>query len=116
MKGNSNLKLIDYETNTQVKTIWICYFNRNQFLLKIKELEYQLRKKCSYSKFFWSVFSHIWTKYREYFISLRIQSKCGKIRTGKTPNMNTFYAVIATVIDYINANQFFHDGLYLEAC
>ena len=27
-------------------------------------------------------------------VSLRIQSECGKIRTRKTPNMNTFYAVV----------------------
>ena len=26
-------------------------------------------------------------------VSLRIQSKCGKIRTGKTPNMDTFHRV-----------------------
>ena len=28
-----------------------------------------------------------------YSVSLRIQSKCGKIRTGKTPNANTFHLV-----------------------
>ena len=28
-----------------------------------------------------------------YFMSLRIQSKCGKIRTRITPNAATFYAV-----------------------
>ena len=39
----------------------------------------QLRQKCHYSKFFWSVFS-------------LIQSKCKKIRTRKTPNTDTFYA------------------------
>ena len=27
-------------------------------------------------------------------VSLRIQSECGKIRTGKTPNTDTFHAVI----------------------
>ena len=30
MKGNSNLKLIDYETNTQVKTIWKPIFTKNK--------------------------------------------------------------------------------------
>ena len=29
-----------------------------------------------------------------YRVSLRIQSKCGKIRTRKTLNTNTFYAVL----------------------
>ena len=33
-----------------------------------------LREKCPYLEFFWSVFCHIWTEY----VSLRIQSKCGK--------------------------------------
>ena len=30
-----------------------------------------------------------------YFASLRIQSECWKIRTRKTPNMDTFYVVSA---------------------
>ena len=30
-----------------------------------------------------------------FLLSLRIQSECGKIRTGKTPNMEIFYAVRA---------------------
>ena len=35
------------------------------------------------------------TKYEEmrYFVSLRIQSECGKTRTRRTPNTDTFYAV-----------------------
>ena len=45
-----------------------------------------LRKKCPYLEFFWSVFS-------------RIRTECGeirsmKIRTRKTPNTDTFYAVL----------------------
>ena len=32
---------------------------------------------------------------QRYFVSLRIQSKCEKIRTRITPNMDTFYAVYA---------------------
>ena len=38
---------------------------------------FALRGKCPYSESFWSVFS-------------RIQSKCGKIQTRKTPNTDTF--------------------------
>ena len=49
-----------------------------------------LRENCLYLEFFWSVFSRIWT---EYGISLRIQSKCGKIRTRKSSNTDTFHAV-----------------------
>ena len=32
-----------------------------------------------------------------YGVSLRIQSECGKIRTRKTPNTDTFHAVTKTV-------------------
>ena len=54
-----------------------------------------LREKCSYSELFWSVFSHIRTKYREIrsYIQEYIQSESGKIRTRITPNTDTFYAV-----------------------
>ena len=52
-----------------------------------------LREKCPYSEFFWSVFSRIRT---EYGVSLRIQSECGKIRTRKTPNTDTFHVVQMT--------------------
>ena len=31
-----------------------------------------------------------------YFVSLRIQDECGKIRTRKTRNIDTFYAVVIT--------------------
>ena len=49
-----------------------------------------MRKKCPYLEFFWSVFSRMWT---EYSVSLRIQPECGKIRTRKTQNTDTFHAV-----------------------
>ena len=32
-------------------------------------------------------------KSKIYSVNLRIQSECGKIRTRKTPNKDTFYAV-----------------------
>ena len=50
-----------------------------------------LRDKCAYSEFFQSVFSRIRTEYGEI---RSIQSECGKIRTRKTPNTDTFYAVV----------------------
>ena len=42
---------------------------------------------------FWSVFSCIWTKYGDLRINLRIESKHGKIRTRKTPYLDSFDAV-----------------------
>ena len=52
-----------------------------------------LRKKCPYSELFWSLFSRIRTNTERYGVYLRIQSKCGKIRTRITPNTDTFRAV-----------------------
>ena len=34
-------------------------------------------------------------------VSLRIQSECGKLRTRKAPNMNTFYAVTKAKIFFL---------------
>ena len=53
-----------------------------------------LRKKSPYSEFLWSVFSRMRAEYGEILVSLRIQPGCGKIRTIKTPNTDTFYAVL----------------------
>ena len=53
------------------------------------------RKKCPYSELFWSAFS-------------RIQSKCGKIRTGITSNTGTFCAVIVKT----TSTNIFHNLYY----
>ena len=55
-------------------------FSSNSPKKKLFILPLSLREKCPYSEFFLSVF-------------FRIQSKCGKIRTRKTPNTNTLHAV-----------------------
>ena len=49
-----------------------------------------LREKCPYSEFFCTLFSLIRTEYGEIG---DIQSECGKMRTRKTPNTDTFQAV-----------------------
>ena len=54
-----------------------------------------LHKKCLYSELFWSAFSRIRNAYGEI---LRSQSKCGKMRTRITPNMDTFHAVLIIAI------------------
>ena len=51
-----------------------------------------MHEKCPYSEFFRPEFSHIWTDYGEY--TPRIQFECGKIRTRKNPNTDTFHVVI----------------------
>ena len=48
-------------------------------------------KKCPYLEFFWSIFSRIRIEYSAY---LRIESECGKTRTRKTPNTDSFYVVL----------------------
>ena len=56
---------------------------KNCILMTTKDWSFcdQHRVKCvQIRSFFWSVFSRIWTKYREI---LRFQSECGKIRTRK---------------------------------
>ena len=52
-----------------------------------------LHEDGPYSEFFWSVFSRIQIEYGDLPCNLRIQSECGKIRSRKTPNKNTFYIV-----------------------
>ena len=44
-----------------------------------------LREKCPNTEFFWSVFS-------------RIHSRYGKIRTRKTPCLDTFHAVLVSIL------------------
>ena len=94
--------------STEKWNIGLKWVNAEKFLLldtistsKNKELhcynydyfevdKHTLRKKCLYSELFWSVFSRIRT---EYEVSLRIQSKCLKLRTRVIPNTDTFYAM-----------------------
>ena len=65
--------------------------NFNKDRLTKYNLTNALPEKCPYLEFFWSVFSRIWI---EYGVSLRIQSECGKTQTRKTPNKDTFHAVM----------------------
>ena len=50
-----------------------------------------LREKCPYSEFLY--FPSFGQNTQRYSVSLCIQSECWKIRTKKTPNMNTFCIV-----------------------
>ena len=56
---------------------------------------FPLSEKCLSSEFFLSVFSRIRTECSDLLHKYRIQSECGKIRTRKTPNADTFYVVFA---------------------
>ena len=56
----------------------------------------------SYSGLFFPVFA---LNTERYSLSLRIQSKCGKIRTRITPNTDTFYAVRFVQIKHKDRNE-----------
>ena len=56
--------------------------------------------KCLYSEFFWSIFSRIRTE----CVSLCIQSECGKIRTRKIQNTETFHATDCSSLNPFYAN------------
>ena len=53
----------------------------------------------SVSGSYFPVFGLITERYGVY---LRIDSECGEIRTRKTPNTNTFHALVATLSKAIN--------------
>ena len=57
-------------------------------------IEYTLREKYLCLEFFWSVFSCIWNELQIYSVNTRIQSKCTKIQTRKSPNTDNFHLVI----------------------
>ena len=51
---------------------------------------------CPYSEFSVKHFPAFGLNTNIYRLKLRILSKCGKMQTRKTPNMDTFYAVTET--------------------
>ena len=66
-------------------------------------LQVTMLEKCPYSKFFWFVFSRIWTKYGEIFRISPYSVRIREIRTRKTANTNTFHAMLA--ISNIHASR-----------
>ena len=71
----------------------VCYMKHKSFHSHAFILAPALNKNCSYLEFFWSVFSRVRTEYEEIRISSYL-SECGKIRTRKTLNKDTFHAVL----------------------
>ena len=57
-----------------------------------QKLYFTLREKCPYSELSGPRFPTFRLNTEKYFVSLRIQSKFGKMRTRITLNTNTFYA------------------------
>ena len=52
-----------------------------------------LPKKCLYSKFFWPVFSCVWTEYRDLHSKSPCSVQMGECTDWKTPNTDIFHAV-----------------------
>ena len=52
-----------------------------------------LPKKCLYSKFFWPVFSCVWTEYRDLHSKSPCSVQMGERTDWKTPNTDIFHAV-----------------------
>ena len=65
-----------------------------------KYLKNTLQENCSYSEFFWYVFSHIRTEYGEIRCISPYSAECRKIRTRKTLNVDTFQGVIKIYVDF----------------
>ena len=72
--------------------------------IEIKVNECSLREKCPYSDFSGLYFPAFGLNL-EIYRNLRIQSKCKKVRTRKTTNTDTFYAVIISE-EFINLVSF----------
>ena len=83
--------------------VYVCTLNSvNLVYLVYYGLKVQaLHKKCLIRVFSWLYFPAFELNTERYGISLRIQSKCGKIRTKKTPNMDTFHAAVSTLHSFI---------------
>ena len=74
-----------------------------------------LHEKSPYLGFFWSYFPAFGLTTEKYFVSFRIQSECMNIQTRKTPNMDTFHAVLASVGIFASCFKLREYYFFLEA-
>ena len=77
-------------------------FRKNQFFDSLKMLAVHCVKIVRIRNFSGPYFPPFGLNTKRYSVSLRIQSECGKIRTRKTPNMDTFHAVVALIFKKID--------------
>ena len=68
-------------------------FTRTRGVGKSKSGVFHCVKSVRIRRFYGPYFPAFELNTERYFLSLRIQSECGKIRNRKIPNMDTFYAV-----------------------
>ena len=60
---------------------------------------FTMPEKCPYAEFCWSIFSRIRTEYREILCISPYSVQLWEIRTIKTPNTDTFEAVLGVIDD-----------------
>ena len=83
-------------------------FVSSRYLKKFVSLRLLLHITCPYLEFCGPYFPIFRLNTEIHEVSLRVQSKCGKIRTGKTPNTDTFQAVyIAQLLERPAKHCFF---------
>ena len=90
-------------------------FINNFYVGRMPNLKIPLRKKCPYLELFWSYFPAFGLNTEIYGVSLRIQSKCGKMRTRITPNTETYYTVKFYLINTVlqqTLDKFIHFLFY----
>ena len=73
-------------------TVLIYFYNKGLFLKLVSVIH--CAKSVRIRSFSGPYFPAFGLNTERYGVSVRIQSECGKIRTRKTPNTDTFYAVI----------------------
>ena len=71
-----------------VSLLFQCFLERNE------KGEHSLRKKCLYSRFFRSVFPHIWTEYGDILCKSQNLVRRWENKDRKNPNTDTFYSVM----------------------
>ena len=76
-----------------IKKNWLFFFFKCiQQYSKVMQ-QFALRESVRIRSFSGPCFPAFGLNMERYPISLRIQSECGKMRTRKTPNMDTFHAI-----------------------
>ena len=72
-------------------------------------LSFALRKKCPYSKLFWSAFSLMRTEYGEMY-SFRMRESANQ----KIPNTDTFHTVSRTLFTQYHISSHFREKYFLQ--
>ena len=101
-------RLFSFCRNQEMAIIWV-----------LVELDFETSNHCiAWKVFVFGLFLiRIFQLSKRYSVSLRIQSKCGKIQNRKTPNTDTFHAVLRFFLfHFIQANKSIRELLDVVYC